>query len=322
LNFRKTDYENYDYRKFWEDDKRLYEDKAERMALRTLLAGVDKRNKLIVDIGCGYGRLFNEYMDFGSVVLIDYSINNLKNARDRIKEFLGNNYEKMSSVFFIASDAASIPIRPDCADVVLTVRVVHHLDNPGGYFDEVERILKPGGLFILEFANKRNLKNIFRFFLGRMDTSPFNLTPSPIGETILNFHPDYISNFLTERNFVIKKRISVSNFRAEFLKKFPGTGAIVFFEKIYQKLFYYILLGPSIFLKCVLNKKEDKKQEDESSARINKNGVNRKIEIEDILICNSCGKAPLSISGDKIECKSCGKIFLKEDGIYNFKLKA
>lgn len=317
MNIRKTDYENYDYRKFWEDDKRLYEDKAERMALRALLAGVDKRNKLIVDIGCGYGRLFNEYMDFRAVVLVDYSINNLKNARDRIKEFLGNSHDKMSSVFFIASDAASIPIKTDCADVVLTVRVVHHLDNPGGYFDEVERILKPGGLFILEFANKRNLKNIFRFFTGRMDTSPFNLTPSLIGETILNFHPDYISNFLTERNFAIKKRISVSNFRAGFLKKFPGTGTIVFFEKIYQKLFYYILLGPSVFFKCVLNKKGD-----ESSTRTSKNGVNRKIKIEDILICNSCGKASLLIDADKIECRNCGKIFFKEDGIYNFKLKA
>jgi len=317
LNFRKTDYDNYDYSKFWEDNKRLYEDKAERIAIRTLLAGVDKKDKLIVDIGCGYGRLFNEYMDFGTAVLVDYSVNNLKNARERIKKFLGDDPDKISSVFFIASDATSIPIKSDSADVILTVRVVHHLDNPDGYFDEVRRILKAGGLFILEFANKRNIKNIFRFFLGRMDTSPFNMEPSQIGETILNFHPEYISNFLKERDFVIKKRISVSNFRVSFFKKFPGTRTLIFFEKIYQKFFYFILLGPSVFLKCVLNKKTDK-----NVAGVNNTRANGKIKIEDILICNFCGKATLSINGNKIKCKNCGSNFIIEDGIYNFKLKA
>lgn len=310
MDFRKSDYESYDYSKFWEDDRRLYEDKAERMALRRLIAGTGGENKLFFDIGCGYGRLFNEYKDFETIVLIDYSLSNLKNARDRIERFLKNTPEKLASVYFIAADATSLPVKSDCADIILTVRVIHHLDNPEKYFDEIARILKNKGLFFLEFASKRNLKNILRFFVGKMDTSPFNLKPSQIGETILNFHPDYISDILKKRNFTIKKSISVSNFRLNLLKKFPGTKTLLFFEKIYQKFFSFMLFGPSIFIKSVL---DEKGPEDVSRNKIT--------VLEDILVCVYCGKSSLVPDKNMIQCKNCGRIFIKENGIYNFKKK-
>ena len=85
---------------------------------------------------------------------------------------------------------------------ILTIRVVYHLDNPERYFGEVSRILKDSGLYFLEFANKRNLKNILRFFADGMDTSPFNLIPLQIGETILNFHPKHIVGLLRRRNLL------------------------------------------------------------------------------------------------------------------------
>lgn len=308
MNFRKSDYENYDYSEFWEDDKRLYEDRAERLALRKLLAGVNKKNKLFFDIGCGYGRLFNEYKDFETIVLIDYSLNNLRNAREKIERFLKGDPEKLPSVHFIAADATSLPVKSGCADAILTVRVVHHLDNPEKYFDEVARIFRRGGLYFLEFANKRNLKNILRFFAGRMDTSPFNLMSSHVGETILNFHPQYILGLLKKRNFTIKKSISVSNFRLGLLKRFPGTRTLIFLEKIYQKFFSFALLGPSIFLKSVLN--------ESGSEGIGRSG---KINLEDFLICIYCSKADLLFDEDRVRCRNCGRAFVKENGIYNFK---
>ena len=310
MNFRKSDYESYDYSKFWEDDRRSYEDKAERMALRRLIAGVERKDQIFFDIGCGYGRLFYEYKDFETIILVDYSLNNLKNARDRIERFLKNTPEKLSSVYFIAADATSLPVKSNCADTILTVRVIHHLDNPEKCFDEIARILKRKGLFFLEFANKRNLKNILRFFIRRMDASPFNLKPSQVGETILNFHPDYISDLLKKRSFSIKKSISVSNFRLNLLKKFPGTKTLLFFEKIYQRFFSWVLVGPSIFLKSVLNKTGP-----EDTSR------NKMTSLEDILICTYCGKDSLILVEKKVKCKNCGRIFLREDGIYDFKIK-
>ena len=50
--------------------------------------------------------------------------------------------QKLSNILFISADATLLPNKGDSADTVLTVRVVHHLDKPEKYFDEVKRILK------------------------------------------------------------------------------------------------------------------------------------------------------------------------------------
>jgi ubiquinone/menaquinone biosynthesis C-methylase UbiE len=310
LTFRKSDYESYDYTKFWKDNKRLYEDRAERLALRKLLAGVDGTKKLFFDIGCGYGRLFNEYKHFDNIVLIDYSIKNLKNARRRIKKFAEDSQISLSSVYFIAADAAHLPLRSRCADVVLTVRMVHHLDDPEMYFSEVARILKCGGLYFLEFANKRNLKNIIRYFMGKMDTSPFNLLPSQVGETIMNFHPKHITATLRKRKFTIKKIISVSNFRLNILKRFPGTKMLIFFEKLYQRVIPFVLLGPSIFLKSIL---EEKKQE--------KIRTETKVPLKDIVLCPYCGKQSLVFKKNVFICSHCRSTFKQRNGICDFRIK-
>lgn len=310
MALRKSDYESFDYSKFWEDNKRLYEDRAERLALRKLLTGVDGTNKFFFDIGCGYGRLFNEYKDFENIVLIDYSVKNLENARKRIKKFLEDNQRSLSSVYLIAADAAHLPLKSGCADVVLTVRMVHHLDDPEMYFNEVARILRGNGLYFLEFANKRNLKNILRYFIGKMDTSPFNLLPYQIGETIMNFHPKYIIGTLKKRKFTIKKMISVSNFRLNILKRFPGTKTLIFFEKIYQRIIPFVLLGPSVFLKSILDERTKEKT-----------GIKSGVTLKDIVLCPYCMKQTLFFKKSMFICTHCRSTFKQKDGIYDFRIK-
>ena len=307
--FRKSDYESYDYSKFWEDNKRLYEDRSERLALRKLLAGVERSNKLFFDIGCGYGRLFNEYKDFGNIVLIDYSIKNLENAKSKIRKFLKGDNRRLSSIYFFAADAAHLPIRPGCADAVLTVRMVHHLDDPEKYFNEVARILRSNGIYFLEFANKRNLKNILRSLIGKMDTSPFNLVPSQVGETILNFHPKYIISTLKKRKFTIKKLISVSNFRLDMLKRFPGTKTLIFFEELYQVFTPSALLGPSVFLKSIFSERKHKKI-----------GNKSKVTLKDIVLCPSCKEQTLFFKKSVIICRQCRSTFKQKNGIYDFRI--
>ena len=336
MPIRKSDYESYDYREFWEDDKRHYEDQSERMALRSMLRGVDTSNKLFIDIGCGYARLFNEYSKFQRVVLIDYSMKNLRNARERISRFLSDDPEKLSNVLFVSADATAIPIRDDSADTVLTVRVVHHLDRPEKYFDEVKRIIKSDGLYLFEFANKRNLKNILRFMIGKMGTSPFSPAPLQIGETIRNYHPKEIYRKLGERDIRIEKIISVSNFRLGILKKIFGNKLLLFFENIYQKIFSFITWGPSIFIKGYLIKNTSSGDRDlaegnhkESGNRIlAENGEQSFKDLlgqnlsnfSDILLCPLCNNKNLILSGDKIKCGGCKHQFLIDGNILDLKV--
>ncbi len=367
MPIRKSDYENYDYREFWEDDKRYYEDQSERIALRSMLKGVDPSNNLFIDIGCGYGRLFNEYSKFQRVVLIDYSMKNLRNARDRISRFLSDDPGKLSDILFISADAAALPIRNDSVDTILTVRVMHHLERPEKYFDEVKRVLKSGSLYLLEFANKRNLKNILRFFTGKMDTSPFNLVPSQVGETIKNYHPKDIYKKLTARDIRIKKIISVSNFRLGILKKIFGSRLLIFFETIYQKIFSFITWGPSIFIKgysvkavpssnqylTEANLREDGRQTLPDSGEqtlpdtgkkasrgsgiealpdsgMMDNGGGKRfsedlsresfLNFADILACPACHVRDLTLSGDKVKCGGCRKVFSVDGNIIDLKV--
>ena len=60
-------------------------------------------------------------------------------------------------------------------DTAVCVRVLHHFADPGPVLAELGRVTRPGGVVVLEYANKRNLKSIARRVLGRQSWSPFEL---------------------------------------------------------------------------------------------------------------------------------------------------
>jgi ubiquinone/menaquinone biosynthesis C-methylase UbiE len=320
LPLRRSDYENYDYQEFWEDDKRYYEDRSERMALRKLLKGEVAEGKLFIDIGCGFGRLFNEYSKFPRIVMVDYSINNLKNARMSINKFLAGAKTRLPKVIYIAADATRLPFRDGAADTILTVRVIHHLENPGKYFNEVGRILKEKGLYLLEFANKRNFKNILKFLLGKMKLSPFSTEPLQVGDTIKNYHPKDIYSQLAERKIDIEKIISTSNYRAGFLKKIFGNKLLLLFERIYQALFPCITLGPSVLLKARHLEAKTQDQEKPTGEMEISPSTGGIIHFMDILICPGCGSKGLELKTEELTCKDCGRSYGHQKSIIDFRL--
>jgi ubiquinone/menaquinone biosynthesis C-methylase UbiE len=310
---KQSDYENYDYRQFWQDDRRLYEDSAERIVIKRFIGPLSKHGRVFVDLGCGFGRLFSEYKDFEKIILVDYSVNNLKNAREAIGKFL--NYDKalMKKVVYVAADVLCLPFISSFADVAMTVRVMHHIENVEKFIDEASRILKPGGYFLVEFANKRNLKNILKFMFGRLKQSPFDSRPLQIGATILDYHPKFIKSLLRQKGFKILKQVSASNYRLGFLKRHINLNALLFFEKIHQNFFSFIDTGPSIFLKTI------------NSAPLKTvfGSTVSMASIEDFktfFCCPACRGKNLKIdSCGKIICTSCKSEFYMDDGIYVFK---
>ncbi len=128
---------------------------------------------------------------------------------------------------------------------------MHHIDNVEKFINEASRIIKPGGYFLIEFANKRNLKNILKFIFGRLKQSPFDSRPLQIGATILDYHPKFIKSLLRQTGFKILKQVSASNYRLGFLKRHINLKVLLFFENIYQDIFSFIDTGPSIFLKTI-----------------------------------------------------------------------
>ena len=237
-----SDYNGYDYKKiFWEDADREYEDQADRMAIRKLLP---KRMEKFADIGGGYGRLANVYLKRArKVFLFDYSKTELEQA----KEIYGDKIETK------AGDIYKLPFKDNELDGLMMVRVTHHLEDMNKAMSELYRVLKPGGVAVIEVANKRTLPKMVRYVTGRSKVNPFDKKVAnykEIGENgFYNYHPKYVEEIFAKTGFKTERVLSVSNFRSGALKKVFGTNRLVKMEKSAQQLLAPIRFAPSIYYK-------------------------------------------------------------------------
>ena len=237
-----SDYNGYDYKKiFWEDADREYEDQADRMAIRKLLP---KRMNKFADIGGGYGRLANEYLKRAhKVIIFDYSKTELKQAKD----IYGDKIETR------AGDIYKLPFKDDELDGLMMVRVTHHLKHMDKALKELYRVLKPGGVAVIEVANKRTLPKIVRFVTRKSKVNPFDHTVANYKEIskdgFYNYHPKYVEDIFEKAGFKCERVLSVSNFRSGTLKRMFGTKNLVKMEDKAQKALAPIRFAPSIYYK-------------------------------------------------------------------------
>ena len=237
-----SDYNGYDYKKiFWEDTDREYEDLADRMAIRKLLP---KNMDKFADIGGGYGRLANEYLDRAkNPIIFDYSETELADAQktfgDKIETRAGDIYE--------------LPFEDGELDGLMMVRVTHHLKKLDKAISELYRVLKPGGIAVIEVANKRTLPKMARFICGRDKNNPFDRSVANYPEIskngFYNYHPKYVEEIFLITGFQKEKVLSVSNFRSKTLKKIFKTKNLVKMENKAQSLLAPIRFAPSIYYK-------------------------------------------------------------------------
>ncbi|MBQ3348662.1 class I SAM-dependent methyltransferase [Candidatus Saccharibacteria bacterium] len=236
-----SDYNNYDYKKiFWEDADREYEDQADRMAIRKLLP---KRMEKFADIGGGYGRLAGEYLKRArKVYIFDYSKTELEQA----KEIYGDKIETK------AGDIYKLPFRDDELDGLMMVRVTHHLKDLDKAVAELYRVLKPGGVAVVEVANKRTLPKMVRYVTRRSKVNPFDREVSDLelsADGFYNYHPKYVEEIFEQTGFKCVRVLSVSNFRSKTLKKIFGTQNLVKMENTAQQMLAWVRVAPSIYYK-------------------------------------------------------------------------
>ncbi|NND68806.1 MAG: class I SAM-dependent methyltransferase [Halioglobus sp.] len=103
---------------------------------------------VVLDLGCGEGRhVISAYVEenvhsFG----VDLSLDDLKTTRDKFADFDEPRNERKS--FGLASaNALELPFADDTFDKVICSEVLEHIPDYRGALQEIERVLKPGGLF-------------------------------------------------------------------------------------------------------------------------------------------------------------------------------
>lgn len=285
------DYEGSTYRiDFWEGQGREYEDAAERLALRRLLPPTGGR---LLDLGAGFGRLASLYEGYEDVILLDYSRSQLEYARERLGD---------GRYVYVAGDLYHLPIADGAVDTAVMVRVLHHLVDVPAAFGQVRRVLRGGGTFVLEFANKRHLKNIFRHLLGR-GPNPFDPTPYEFADLHYDFHPTWVLECLREAGFVPGRQAAVSFFRLPALKRAVPASALARVDALLQPLLAPLSPAPSQFV-C-------SRAEGGAASTLPPRGR--------LFRCPDCGYAPLVDGHQAVECPSCGRSFPIINGVYVFK---
>jgi SAM-dependent methyltransferase len=290
-------YEGSDYqRRFWDEGGRSYEDQAEAVALRRLLPS---SGRLMLELGAGAGRNTLRYAGYGRVVLLDYSRTQIEQAQER----LGRDPRYV----YVAADVYHLPFVADAFDGSTMIRVLHHMAEPPAALAEVRRVMRPGGVFILEYANKRNIKAILRWLARRQDWSPFRREPVEYVALNFDFHPRAVDEWLAAASFDRQRRLTVSHFRLGVLKRHVPTRLLVRLDSWAQLTGDWWQLSPSVFNRCTAVGVGDTTAPDPTGDPVG------------LFACPSCGHHPLAPAPDALSCAGCGTSWGVRDGIYDFR---
>jgi len=288
------DYEGSDYQaSFWDQGGRQYEDLVEGIALQRLLPG---QGDLLLELGAGAGRNTPRYVGFKQVVLLDYSITQLKQAMQR----LGRNQRYI----YVAADIYKLPFVGGLFDTATMIRTLHHMADPKAALHQVRRTLQPGGIFILEYANKQNLKAILRFMVKKQTWSPFSLESVEFERLNFDFHPRTVHNWLEETDFCLQCQLAVSYFRLGVLKRLLPLNLMIGMDAWLQPTGNWFQLSPSVF------------------TRSQAIGETSKAEAGTFFKCPACEAETMKPHGARLICLGCSREWPIRDGIFDFRLDA
>ncbi len=292
------DYEGSDYQaSFWDQGRRAYEDNVEAIALRRLLP---RTGDLLLEVGAGAGRNTPRYTGFERIVLVDYSRTQLEQAQKR----LGSPAHQL----YVVANAYHLPFEPGLVNAVTMIRALHHMADAPGAIRELRRVLRVPGSLILEFANKRNLKAMLRYALGRQTWSPYTREPVEFAALNFDFHPAAVRDWLRQAQFATERQLTVSHFRLGLLKRVVPLRLLVALDALAQYSGNWWQVTPSVFV------------------RARAVGPDPGPSAGAFFRCPDCGTPipgnPFEVPGAEIDltCAGCGHAWSYEKGIYDFKI--
>ena len=123
-------------------------------------AGVKELDRLI-DAGCGFGGTIaslNEQFQNLNITGLNIDPRQLDRARKEINPLANNQ------ITFVEGDACQLPFEDSSIDVVLAVECIFHFPSREIFFQEVKRVLRPGGrLGICDFVSTPFFKALQQF---------------------------------------------------------------------------------------------------------------------------------------------------------------
>lgn len=169
-------------KKYWKDNARydwyvarrkgnLFERVFYNLKIRHILSLAKFKDKQILDMGCGTGvNTMDFYKKSKETVGIDISSWAVKRARKKFK-----------GIKFYIRDSENTGFPDNHFDIIVNTGLIQYLKNPRQTADEMHRILKPGGIAIVEVPWRYSVYN--SRIIRRLITGQQNPNDEPINKT-------------------------------------------------------------------------------------------------------------------------------------------
>lgn len=120
-------------------------------------------NKIILDLGCGYGRTLIPLVKYQPKLSIGIDISSIM-----LEKCIDYANESKVKLVLIHSDFPPIPLKNNSIDLIYSCAVLLHLEKKQilPLMQEMTRVLKPGGKIILQssFPNSLSIKGLSNWF--------------------------------------------------------------------------------------------------------------------------------------------------------------
>ncbi|MDG7000989.1 MAG: class I SAM-dependent methyltransferase [Nitrososphaerota archaeon] len=174
-----------------------------------LLQSTAHTEMVILDAGCGTMSISSKLAkEFGKPILVGVDLQRQRPGAD-----LGG---------YVIGDAEQMPLRSGSVDVYLSFSVLEHLASPVRHVEEVNRVLKPSGLAVLQVPNEKHIlepHSLIPFYYVLPDSIKTGLKRM-MGYSYLWFNdsvtPEYVSHIFKTNGFTEETKVGVYHF--DFLK--------------------------------------------------------------------------------------------------------
>lgn len=115
-----------------------------------------KKGDNVLEIGFGNGAFIKQIINKinpGKYTGIDISDTMIKAAKNRNRSLIHKG-----KVELIKGDARQIPVKDHSFEIVFTVNTIYFWNNPKQVMQEVKRVLKPKGVFVVALATKEAME--------------------------------------------------------------------------------------------------------------------------------------------------------------------
>ncbi|MFC1477721.1 methyltransferase domain-containing protein [candidate division KSB1 bacterium] len=149
-----------DWDKFWDPERSVGEIyPASESIVENLKEVVEVTGKNILEVGAGTGRDSIRLSSMGgNVTVLDYSENALMKIREAVNQ-------SGTTVVFVKGDGTKLPFDDETFDIVFHQGLMEHFRDPLPLFRENVRVLKKGGLLLVDVPQKYHVYTIIKHIL-------------------------------------------------------------------------------------------------------------------------------------------------------------